>query len=253
MFENMENLKIRYTLHRKNKPFVKIENRKIHSFFIRTGGSVLCDFYNKKILVNSGDILFIPKGTSYTVTSLSVNTKYTSINFEADFIKVPEPVCYPLQNFAEASYITNSFHDMWSLGNAAEKYQCFSHFYSLLAYLSNIESSSNIESKKYKLIEPAVTYLKEHIYDSSLKAEKLHRLCGISNTYFRQIFFLNFNKTPQSYIISKRISHAKEIITSGDFSTIEEVALSVGFADPLYFSKVFKKFYGIAPSQIGKN
>ena len=77
--------------------------------------------------------------------------------------------------------------------------------------------------------------------------------CGISNTYFRKLFVLKYGAKPTDYIISKRIGHARAIILSGDFETIEEVAHSVGYSDPLYFGKVFKKFYGVSPSELNKD
>jgi AraC-like DNA-binding protein len=59
--------------------------------------------------------------------------------------------------------------------------------------------------------------------------------------------------TPQEYILSKRLFHARSIIAGGDFDTVAEVAFSVGFTDPLYFSKAYKKAYGISPSRDGRN
>lgn len=57
---------------------------------------------------------------------------------------------------------------------------------------------------------------------------------------------------PQDYITAKRLFHAKSILDSGDFDSIREIALSVGYSDPLYFSKVFKKRYGVSPSVVNK-
>lgn len=253
MFDNIENLKIISTMQRACKPYVKVENRKTHSFFIRVRGSVIYNFYDKNILTNKGELIFIPKGSSYTATSLSDDSMYTAIHFEGDFIEKPQPNCYSLENFCDAEYIGNCFPDMWHFGTQAEKYQCLSLFYSLLSHLSTIENASYFQKNKLEIIDPAVAYLKEHLYDCSLKVDKLHHLCGISDTYFRQIFASRFGTTPQNYILSKRISHAKAIISSGDFNTIGEVASSIGFSDPLYFSKVFKKTYGISPSNINKS
>lgn len=253
MFDNIENLKIISTLHKTNKPFVKIESRKHHSFFIRMKGSIQYDFYGRKIIAKEGDLIFLPKGSSYTAKVLSEDSMYTAIHFEADFAEMPKPVCYSLENFYDAEYIANCFSDLWNFGTQAEKYQCVSLAYKLLSYLSTVESEDNSKQKKFEIIEPAVVFLKEHIYDCTLKTDKLHRLCGISGTYFRQIFLSRFGTTPQNYILSKRLSHAKAIISSGDFNTISEVALSIGFNDPLYFSKAFKKAYGISPSALNKN
>lgn len=252
MFDNIENLKIISTLHRTSKPYVKVEDRKTHSFFLRTQGNVLYEFHNKKILAKEGELIFIPKHSSYKAKVLTETSVYTSIHFEADFATKLKPACFSLEDFYEADYIKNCFSDMWNFGTQPEKYRCFSVFYNLLSYLSNIENTTHFEKNKFEIISPAVEYLREHIYDSDLKIEKLHRLCGVSNTYFRSIFISRFGVTPQNYIASKRISHAKAIIRSGDFNTISEVALAAGFNDALYFSRVFKKMCGVSPSQINK-
>ena len=68
------------------------------------------------------------------------------------------------------------------------------------------------------------------------------------STYIRKNFISRFGMTPQKYIISKRIPDAKAMMDSVEYNTTQEVAAQVGYSDPLYFSKVFKKFYGISPS-----
>ncbi|MBQ2696060.1 MAG: helix-turn-helix transcriptional regulator [Clostridia bacterium] len=196
-------------------------------------------------------MMFLPKGTTYEYKKLSGEGLYTSINFLAD-LSDPKPTAYSLENFYEAEYLCNHFTDLWKFGTQAEKYKCFSLLYDLLSYVSNIENANYADKTKFKIIAPAVNYLKEHIYDCSLKAEKLPQLCGISGTYFRKIFTARFGTTPQNYIMQKRLTHAKSILDSGDFDTVREVALSVGYNDPLYFGKSFKKIYGISPSEINK-
>lgn len=93
-------------------------------------------------------------------------------------------------------------------------------------------------------------YLKEHIFDCSLKAHELHTYCGVSDTYFRKTFVSQFGTSPQKYIINKRLTQAKNIIDNGEYDSISEVALSVGYEDALYFSKVFRNKYGTAPSKL---
>lgn len=252
MFDNIENLEIISSFRKNNIAGNTIKNRASHVFFIRIRGSVMYDFGDRCITTYTGDMIFIPKGSSYTYTSLTDDAMYTSINFQCDFSAPLFPACFSLENFYEKDHITNHFAYMWNLGTQADKYKCLSRFYNLLSYLSTIENSDYSEKKKFKIIEPAVNFLKEHIYDCSLKTDVLHRLCGISDTYFRQIFVSNFGITPQEYIASKRLYHAKSIIDSKDFDTIGEVALSSGYNDPLYFSKAFKKMYGVSPSNINK-
>ncbi len=252
MFENMENLKIISSLHQASKPHSKIVNRTSHGFLMRLSGKMRYDFEDKSIVINPGEMFFIPKGLTYEYTTLSdEQSLYTSINFEAD-IENPEVKMYSLDNFYEAEYMASNFSELWKFGTPADKYKCLSMFYDLVSYVANIEHSSYSDKHKYHIIDPAVEYLKKHIYDCNLKTDRLHSLCGISDTYFRKIFISRFRTNPQNYIISKRISHAKSIIDSGDYETIKEVAYMVGYSDPLYFGKAFKKIYGVNPSEVNK-
>ena len=142
--------------------------------------------------------------------------------------------------------------DVWKIGEQTQKYQCLSLLYSLLAYVSALDSLEYHKKKKFHVIEPAVSYLQRHIYDCDLKMDEIHRLCGVSDAYFRKIFFARFGVSPKKYVISKRLSYAKSIIDSGEFSTVKELALLVGYKDPLYFGKVFKQHYGASPININQ-
>lgn len=252
MFEHIENLQLISALRRASKPVTVVESRKTHSFFIRVKGSVMLDLYDRKLLVKEGELVFLPKGSSYTATALSEECIYAAMHFEGGFAQPPQAGCYSLEDFPEAEFIGACISDLWNFGTQADKYQCLSLFYSLLSYLSAGEHTVHTQEDRYKTLDPALAYLKTHIYDCDLRIGKLHRFCGISDTYFRKLFEGRFGVSPHSYVLAKRIQHAKAIITSGDFHTMEEVALAVGFQDPLYFSKVFKKACGVSPSAYAK-
>lgn len=110
-----------------------------------------------------------------------------------------------------------------------------------------MEQMENPAEERYRIIEPGVECLKQQ---PDLKLDRLHRLCGVSDTYFRKLFSSRFHMSPQEYVTAERLSHARSILESGDFESIKEVSTLVGYRDPLYFSKVFRKFYGFPPSDI---
>lgn len=253
VFDNIENLKINFTKQGPNKKRYSVENRKAHAFLIRTKGAIEYDLGDKTCVINEGEIVFVPRGASYTATLLADEGIYTSINFDADFAETPPLSVFSLENFYEAEQLTYHFPDMWNMGTPAERHKCLSLLYDLFSYICTLEDASYSEKKKFRIIDPAVNYLKEQLYNPTLKTDKLHTLCGVSDTYFRQIFVSRFGMTPQKFIVSKRLSHARNEILSGDSNSITEVALNVGFNDPLYFSKVFKKAYGLSPSELRKN
>lgn len=253
MFNTMENLKLISSSQGTSKGTFRLEGKKTHGFVFRTNGSATFILDDKKLITNTNDMIFLPKGSSYEFfPGTETECRYSAINFEADMTN-PKPMVYSLEGFPEASYIFSHFPNLWKFGNHSDRYKCFSLFYTLLAYISNTENLDYSVKRKFELIEPAVSYLKEHIFDSSLTADSLHLICGISDTYFRKIFAAKFAATPQQYIISKRISHAKSLIDNGNFDTISAIAMSVGYNDPLYFSRAFKKKYGVSPANMIKD
>ena len=247
-----DDVKIISSFHKTSKPYGKIESRLTHGFIFRQQGCAEYYFKDKTVKVNEKEFIFLPKGTAYEYRVLGgENAIYTSINFLASFEKA-EIAVYPFENFYAANYITQSFSELFKFGTDSDKLKCQSILYDLLSYVLKLDSLKDADDKKPDMIEPAIEYLKKHIYDSSFKLEKLHSLCGISDTYFRKIFISRFGLTPQEYVQRERITHAKSIIEGGDFDNIREVANSVGYNDPLYFSKAFKKFYGFPPSRFNE-
>ena len=77
-------------------------------------------------------------------------------------------------------------------------------------------------------------------------------MCNISDTYFRKIFISVYGVSPKGYVQNKRLVQAKNILDSGEYTHIYEVAHSVGFVDALYFCKLFKNTYGYFPSKKNK-
>ena len=253
MFKNIENLKIEDISKGVSKNKSSVYCRKAHTFIFRTVGCMRYVFSNYHIDVNAGEVIFLPKGSSYDYVSLTdTSCEYVAIRFDAELSGIL-PSVHPLDRFQELEEFTNNLTDLWKFGGQHEHYKCYSLFYNLLAYLEGLENQSYADKRNFHIISPAVSYLKKHIYDCNLKTETLHNLCGISGTYFRKIFQANYGTSPQKYILTKRLSRAKSIIDNGDFDTISEIATAVGYSDPLYFSRAFRKMYGVSPSQYAKS
>lgn len=248
---DIENLKLIVSSSGNSKTRTGVSSRKYNSFIFRTSGSAIFTFQDKTLTTNKGDVIFVPKDVPYSFLVTQPETKYVNVSFEAN-IANPEPKVYPFKNFSESDFICNKFPELIKLGNRYEKYQCYSVFYNFLAYINLSENISYPDKRKFEIILPALNYLKKHIFDSSLKIEKLHTLCGVSDAYFRRIFIKEFGMRPNQYITEKRLSYAQSLIDNGDFTTISEIAQSVGYSDPLYFSRLFKKKYGISPLNMSK-
>ena len=253
MFSDIENLKI-IGIHKGiSKIPGKVVDRKYNSLILRMNGIIKYSSDDFEIEAKKGDIVFMPTGISYIGQSLSdEQCEYLSVSFHAD-LKDAKPSVHSFENFSDGDEFINSIADLWRFGAKAEHYKCYSLVYNLISYLEFLDKQSYVDKNKLSIITPAVTYLKKHIYDCNLKTDALNELCNISGVYFRKIFNANFGMSPQKYILTKRLSHAKTIIDTGDYNSISEVASQVGYNDPLYFSRAFKKKYGLSPTEYAKS
>ncbi len=248
MLIDIENLKLLDIINGVSIQKRTFKNRFSNAFVFKISGESIYEFENRSLLLKQDEMLFIPKGSSYCVNRISEKSEYVLINFNTDAFSDMAEV-YSLGKYSGRSYIYEHLEKLWLFGDKSEKYKCYSVFYDVLAFISAKEKTQYSYAKKFKKIECAIDHLHSNIFNCDLKVEDLHVLCGISDTYFRRIFKENFGVTPQEYIFNKRMSRARKIIISGDYNSIGEVALSVGYSDALYFSKIFSKKYGICPSE----
>lgn len=67
----------------------------------------------------------------------------------------------------------------------------------------------------------------------------------------RSLFFSKFKRltgtTPYSQLIKARLNHSIDLLVSNPFCSISEIAYLSGFSNPVYFSKSFKKRFGMSP------
>lgn len=248
MLSNIENLKLVEIIQKNSATRLIMNNRPFHGLVFKLSGKSVYSFKTKNMTLAKGEVLYIPKGESYKVERVSEKSEYVLINFDADVLGA-KPTLYSFENYPRINDIYINLQKMWLFDGKVEKYLCYSLFYDILAYVLTNEKPQYSYVKKYSKILNAVEYLHSNIFYCDLKISELHRLCKMSDTYFRKIFKTKFGVTPQEYVTEKRLKQAKNIIASGDYNSISDVAHSVGYSDALYFSKLFSKKYGVCPSE----
>lgn len=85
-------------------------------------------------------------------------------------------------------------------------------------------------------------------YTSDINLERLSDAIYISQNYISHIFKEEMGISPMKYVINKRISHAKHLLSSTSMS-VSEIAAESGYKDPIYFSQIFKKITGCSPKK----
>ena len=99
-------------------------------------------------------------------------------------------------------------------------------------------------------IEAAAAYFNEH-YNTKISVEQYAESLHISTNWFIRNFKQYMKISPAQYILSLRMVNAQSLLENTDYN-IGEIAEIVGYENQLYFSRVFKKEYGVSPAQYRK-
>ena len=99
--------------------------------------------------------------------------------------------------------------------------------------------------------------MQAHISDVTYSLEDSIKKLPLNYDYVRKLFKREVGVTPHEYLTRERMDLAQKLILSeisNRYSaySVSQIAEACGFSEPLYFSRVFKKFFGVAPSEYGK-
>lgn len=97
------------------------------------------------------------------------------------------------------------------------------------------------------LVRRAVAYMQQH-FAHEISRQQIASAVGISQNYLSRIFQHELGITPWDYLSRYRIKQAQDLLRDTEDS-ITEVAVQVGFEDPAYFSRVFRKQIGHSPQR----
>lgn len=103
-------------------------------------------------------------------------------------------------------------------------------------------------NRKY-VVEQMLNYFEDH-YSEKISLDQIAENMYLSPFYISKIFKSETGDTPIRHLINIRLEKAKELLEGGCDGSIQEVAASVGYDDAYHFSKLFKKHFGISPSQV---
>ena len=213
--------------------------------FNEVGTSVYTFDTGEELTCHSGECIYLPKGSNYTVSTAAPGECY-AINFdilgEADF----EPFSIHIKNVRDMLTSFEAAERSFRNKKTGYRMRIREKLYRILAQLQREYADEYTSSAKKELIAPAVIYIHEHYTEGELSIAELSAMCNISPEYFRRIFGNIYGTSPVKYINDLKMSHARELLASGEYSVNDAATLS-GFSDLSYFSREFKKVTGVSP------
>jgi AraC-like DNA-binding protein len=119
--------------------------------------------------------------------------------------------------------------------------------YLLAVLIEKHQQSTVADESTTQKVAAAIIYMSEHL-DAPVTIPALARLANLSPTYFSGIFKQQTGCAPREYLHLLRIHRACELLNSTELS-IKQIAAQAGYQDQFHFSRQFKAFHGLSPTQ----
>lgn len=143
------------------------------------------------------------------------------------------------KDFSDESFLTNilKFNDI-----SAIKVNYINH-------LRNIVQSirDSREKELNGIISKAIRFIEKN-YNKNISLDDVAKEINMSYHYFSKFFKDSIGKNFVDYLTELRIDKSKEMLKDFNIS-IKEISYGVGYSDPNYFSKIFKKVTGMSPTE----
>ena len=220
---------------------------------IRKSGRSTYKVGKREYLATADKVLFIAKGTPYSMT-VEKSGECTVVEFDVTETQLARE----LEGGGISEYVTTGDKSIYKLTKSLAQYfglrgpayfsKCLSELYTLVTQISTVHAYNHSLAGKYGLIHASVKFIEANYARQDLYTPMLAELSGIGETYYRNIFLAVFDMPPARYIQLYRVGKAKELLLNSS-STVEEIAVAVGFANASYFCKVFKSLTDMTPSE----
>jgi YesN/AraC family two-component response regulator len=116
--------------------------------------------------------------------------------------------------------------------------------------LTNNDHATELEEKEDDFIRDIRELILDNLGDPDFSISQICRKMGISRAQLYRKMTAITNDSVGNFILTVRLREAEKLLKTSVLN-VSEVAYEVGFRDPAYFSRVFKKMYHASPSDIG--
>lgn len=125
----------------------------------------------------------------------------------------------------------------------------YSSLQNITQTLISLLYDSTSESSFRPLSVGVRNYIFENLDNSDLSMKKISERFGYSADYIGRCFSSDFGCAPMTYLKRLRIKQARRLLREMPFYSVGETAAMCGYADPFYFSRIFKKETGFSPQK----
>ncbi len=223
-----------------------------------TKGGGIVEILGEQIPVSNDQFFIIPKGDSYKFYSnADENSRFLVVYFDGRKVKILAKEFSVVRNLIPSvnnlvanremlfeeifNNLFKGFHDE----NLTYVNFCFGHLLATFVFANR--TSEDIAEESNPVVRRAIDFMNKNL-GKKLTLKQISGEVGYSPTYFTTLFKNDTNYAPLSYFSHLKILKATEFL---DYTRlkVKEISFQLGYTDPYYFTKDFKKKMGMSPRQ----
>lgn len=210
--------------------------------------------------LKQGDLIFYAPMQFHTQSTFEkISSSYLTINFKMNFNHA-DLLCNKIFSLQRDSYfIVTKLIEELSNDNLYSNDLSLCYLKQLIIQMLRLDNSQ-FHSKptthmqqtyENELLNDILLYIDDNIYEKISVSTLCDHFC-ISTSMLHSLFRKNMNNTAKNYINELKLSKSKELIRNSTH-TLSEISEMLGFSSIHYFSKKFKSYFNISPTEYSKS
>lgn len=210
--------------------------------------------------LKQGDLIFYAPMQFHTQSTFEkISSSYLTINFKMNFNHA-DLLCNKIFSIQRDSYfIVTRLIEELSNDNLYSNDLSLCYLKQLIIQMLRLDNS-HFHSKptthmqqtyENELLNDILLYIDNNIYEKISVSTLCEHFC-ISTSMLHSLFRKNMNNTAKNYINELKLSKSKELIRNSTH-TLSEISEMLGFSSIHYFSKKFKSYFNISPTEYSKS
>ena len=210
--------------------------------------------------LKQGDLIFYAPMQFHTQSTFEkISSSYLTINFKMNFNHA-DLLCNKIFSLKRDSYfIVTKLIEELSNDNLYSNDLSLCYLKQLIIQMLRLDNS-HFHSKptthmqqtyENELLNDILLYIDNNIYEKISVSTLCEHFC-ISTSMLHSLFRKNMNNTAKNYINELKLSKSKELIRNSTH-TLSEISEMLGFSSIHYFSKKFKSYFNISPTEFSKS
>ena len=231
------------------RPVFGTPSRECHLLAYSLSGDYLHDFSGSMVHFVKGNLLFIHKDQPYRVKTVEPGYSM-AFAFVTKEEMTPGFICADASEFAQIRQIFQHAYHTYCTQAVNAKNLLFSDLYRVLALYQSMQSKVCMPTADHSTWNKAVEFIRRN-YARHITLADISEILGVGERRTRDLFLQHQAEPFSKYLMNVRLNAATDLLKTGAFS-VSEIADQCGFSDVYYFSKCFKKHFGISPSAYRK-